>query len=66
MGSKEGELPPAELRKLRGSIAAVTPQKAKSVMIRVGGEDEWQGVIRKPTGRKVGLVATVLCQDDSC
>lgn len=44
----------------------MTPEKAKSVMTRVGEEDEWQGVIRKPTGKKAGLVATVLCQDDSC
>lgn len=45
---------------------AAMPQKAKLVMIRVGVEDGCHGVTRKPTGKKVGLVASVLCQDDSC
>lgn len=48
------------------SIAAVMPQKAKLVMIRVGVEEGCHGVTRKPTGKKVGLVATMPCQDDSC
>ena len=47
-------------------IAAVMPQKAKLVKIRVGVEDTGHGVTRKPTGKKVGLVAMMLCQDDSC
>ena len=47
------------------SIAAVMPQKAKLV-IGVGVEEGCHGVTRKPTGKKVGLVATMLCQDDSC